>query len=115
MITLEKEGSYKLIETKRNTKILYLDDASFAWVEPVEIGEILVASHVPHKIDCVLATGTYRLFSVEDEPHLSDEPHLELQVGSNAWQGYLLPTGLPDDAKKRSRIIPTKDTLYDKF
>lgn len=114
MVTLKQEGAYRLIETKRNTKILYLDDTQFAWVEPVDIGEILITSHVAHKADCILAVGKYRLFGVDDEPRLSDNPHLELEVGKDLWQGYLLPTGLPNDTKKRSRIIPTRETISDK-
>ena len=111
MITLAKEGSYRLIETKHNTKILYLDSRQFAWVEPVDIGEILVTSHVAHTVDCILALGDYRLYTVKDEPSLSDNPHLELSVGRGTWQGYLLPTGLPDNEKKRSRIIPTHEII----
>jgi hypothetical protein len=111
MITLRKTGSYKLIETKQNTKILYLDNQTFAWIEPPTIGEILVSSHKVHKSDCVLSMGHYHIYDVMSEPYLSDQPHLELEVGPNAWQGYLLPTGLPDGTKKRARIIPTHEII----
>ena len=111
MISLQKSGSYSLIETKHNTKVLYLDGAIFAWIEPPDIGEILVTSHKIHKTDCVLSIGDYRLYDVEDEPHLSDQIHLELEVGRNRWQGYLLLSGLPDSNKKRGRIIPTKEVI----
>lgn len=111
MITLQQSGEHKLIETKNNTKVLYLDDAAYAWVEPPTIGEILVTTHQPHKADCVLSIGDYRLFTVQDEPDLSDNMHLELEVGRNTWQGYLLLTGLPTDDKKRARIIPTTEII----
>lgn len=111
MITVEKEGTYKLIETKSNTKILYLDRESFAWVEPRNFGEMLVVTHTPHRTDCDLSMGRYNLYSVEDEPYLTDLQHLELEYGKKAWQGYLLPTGLPTDNKKRSRIIPTTQII----
>lgn len=111
MITLQQSGEHKLIETKNNTKVLYLDDAAYAWVEPPTIGEILVTTHQPHKADCVLSIGDYRLFTVQDEPDLSDNIHLELEVGRNTWQGYLLLTGLPTDGKKRVRIIPTTEII----
>lgn len=111
MISLRRSGKYKLIETKHNTKVLYLDDEAYAWVEPREIGEILVASHKAHVTDCVLAVGEFRLYDVEDEPDLSDQLHLELQVGTTTWQGYLLLTGLPDARKFRSRIIPTREII----
>jgi hypothetical protein len=111
MITVLQNGSYKLIETKGHVKILMLDDKTYAWIVAKGIGEILVTSHSPHKADHILATGIYRLYDVEDEPHLSDQLHLELVVGENLWQGYLLLTGLPDDKKKRARIIPTTEVI----
>lgn len=111
MITLLQNGEHKLIETKKNTKVLYLDDATYAWVEPTAIGEILVSSHATHKADCVLSVGDYYLFDITDEPELSDNMHLELEVGRNVWQGYLLLTGLPTDSKKRVRIIPTTEVI----
>ncbi len=111
MITLIGVGKYKLIETKASVKILYLDHETFAWVEPREIGQILVTSHAPHKADHALAMGSYSMYDVNDEPYLTDLLHLELEYGHLAWQGYLLPTGLPDDKKKRSRIIPTNQII----
>jgi hypothetical protein len=111
MITLLKTGLYKLIETKHQTKILYLDGNIYAWVETTGIGEILVTSHKVHKTDCVLSTGHYLLYDVENEPHLTDQIHLELEVGKDYWQGYLLLTGLPGEEKKRVRIIPTNEII----
>ncbi len=111
MIRTIRSGFYKLVETKNNTKILYLDNDAFAWVEPKIIGEILVITHNIHKTDCILAIGHYHLHEVIDEPNLSDQVHLELEVGRGSWQGYLLLTGLPNDSKKRGRIIPTHEII----
>lgn len=111
MIGIRKNGTYKLVETKRHTKILHLDGDAYAWVEPVNIGEILVTTHIVHKTDCVLSIGRYHLYTVEHVPNLVDTTHLELEVGASRWQGYLLPTGLPDDRKTRSRIIPTHEII----
>ncbi len=111
MIRLKTKGFYKLIETKLHTKVLYLGRDVYAWVEPPSIGEMLVVSHSPHKTDCVLSLGEYRLYDVDDEPKLSDLQHLELEVGRGAWQSYLLLTGLPTDDKKRARIIPTVEFI----
>lgn len=112
MIKLTQEGRYRLIETKGQTKILILDEKStFAWVNAAEIGEILVASHKTHKTDNILAIGRYRLYSVKNEAKLTDLFHLELHVGNGTWQGYLLPTGLPTEKKKRNRIIPTDEII----
>lgn len=107
-----KTGTYSLIETKDQTKILVLDrKTTFAWVNVKEIGEILVTSHKTHKADTILAMGKYRLYDVENEPKLSDQLHLELSVGEGLWQGYLLPTGLPKGKKIRNRIIPTLEVI----
>lgn len=111
MITTLRTGFYKLIETKHNTKILYLDNDVFAWVEPKNIGEILVVSHKIHRTDCILSMGHYHMYDVINEPSLSDQVHLELEAGRNVWQGYLLMSGLPDSHKKRGRIIPTMETI----
>lgn len=112
MIKVVKTGSYKLIETKDQTKILLLDRKdTFAWINIKKFGEILVTSHKTHKADTILTVGKYRLYNVENVPKLSDQMHLELSVGEGLWQGYLLPTGLPVDKKKRSRIIPTNEVI----
>lgn len=111
MIILRRSGVYKLIETRHQTKILYLDRKAYAWIQPQYIGEILVASHKPHKTDCILSIGDYCIYDVADEPSLSDLQHLELDVGCSEWQGYLLPTGLPRTDKKRVRIIPTHEII----
>lgn len=115
MIQLLSQGTYKLIETHSQTKILTLDDEdkkqTFAWINAADIGEILVVSHKKHKTDHILAIGRYRLYEVEKEPDLTDLQHLELYVGANTWQGYLLTSGLPTDEKKRNRIIPTEEII----
>jgi len=111
MITLSRSGTYQLFETKHYHKILSLDDVVYAWVEAKSIGELLVMTHRAHKTDCLLATGDYHLYSVDEEPRLSDQLHLELEVGRGQWQGYLLLSGLPDDQKKRGRIIPTSEII----
>ncbi|MEK7594324.1 MAG: hypothetical protein AAB436_01645 [Patescibacteria group bacterium] len=111
MIRLKGHGSYRLIETTHHAKILYLGSKVYAWVEPPSIGEMLVVSHNPHKTDCVLSIGEYRLYDVDDEPQLSDLQHLELEVGGTTWQSYLLLTGLPTDSKKRARIVPTSESI----
>ncbi len=111
MTTVLPKGVYKLVESKAHNQILMLDQDTFVWIAAKGIGEILVASHKLHKTDHILATGVYRLYNVEDEPKLSDQVHLELNVGNHVWQGYLLPTGLPTATKKRARIIPTTEVI----
>lgn len=112
MIKLINQGNYKLVETIKQTKILSLGGTNtFAWVNAKNIGEILVTTHKKHPFDTVLSTGKYRIYEVKDEPKINDTVHLELNVGDGFWQGYLLPTGLPDEEKIRNRIVPTKETI----
>lgn len=112
MIKVLQEGTYTLIETKKQTKMLTLDKKqTFAWVTALDIGEILVASRNAHKAYCILSIGRYRMYEVKDDIHFIDLVHLELLVGNGVWQGYLLPTGLPTIEKKRNRIIPTDETI----
>lgn len=111
MITKVKKGKYEIVETKYRTKVLYLDSQAFAWIRPQKIGEILVSSHHIQDSDVKVSKGDYVLYDVEDEDTLTDLQHLELEYGQGVWQGYLLPTGLPNDKKKRSRIIPTSQVI----
>jgi hypothetical protein len=111
MITLLRDGSYKLIETATHTKVLYLNNDIYAWTLLKEIGEILVHSHRVHRADRTVAMGHFNLYDVSEEPALSDLQHLELEISRGAWQGYLLLTGLPDVHKKRARIVATKEII----
>lgn len=116
MITLISYGDYSLVETKNQTKLLVLDNSRiFAWINASGIGEILVTSHTLHKKDTILAIGKYRMYDVRGEDDLTDLIHLELLVGSGKWQGYLLPTGLPNEEKKKNRIIPTDEIITRSF
>lgn len=110
MIKKITSGSYSLTETFDRTKILTLDDAKYAWINAHEIGDILVATKRKFSPLQVVAQGNYRLYDVKNEPDLTDLEHLELFVGDGKWQGYLLPTGLPN-GRVRKRIVATKETI----
>jgi hypothetical protein len=112
MITTVETGTYTLVQTTRHTKMLRLDDDTFIWLHTKTAGGILMASAAAHDADFTLSTGHYYLYHTEEEePHLTDSWHLELEFGENTWQGYLLPTGLPDDKKTRKRILPTNQII----
>lgn len=114
MIELVKEGSYELIDTDFKNKILILDGQSYAWIVAEGIGEILVLSEKEHEADATMATGKYQLYDIKNEPEFVDLPHLQLEVGSDKWQAYLLPNGLPGKKEKRHRIIPTEEIIKEK-
>ena len=111
MITQTRDGTYKLLQTQGKITMLSLDDEMFTWLEVEGIGEVLVAASKTHYAETVLSEGQYRLYDVDDEPNLSDQQHLELEAEHGKWKGYLLPTGLPEGKKIRSRIIPTKELI----
>lgn len=112
MIKIVKLGDYRMIETKRNTKLLILDEKkSYAWINVKDIGEILVSTQKHFATDAVLASGKYRVYTVKNEEDFTDLMHLELYVGNAFWQGYLLPTGFPTQRSKRHRIIPTSEII----
>jgi hypothetical protein len=112
MITLIKTGFYRLIATRHDTKILYLNDQPFVWIGIKHIGEVLALSHYhPQITDYSLAEGRYRIYGVEGESRLADLQHLELEYGKKLWQGYLLLTGLPTKEKRRVRIVPSNQII----
>ncbi len=111
MIVVVDSGTYTLAETKHGTKLLRLDDSTYAWIVAPRIGSLLIRSSLPHIEKDVLSRGAYRIYSVTDEPHFSDQLHLEVEVGYDTWQGYLLPTGLPDARDTRKLLIPTHEVI----
>lgn len=113
MVTLLAKGPYRLIETRNRVHILYLSEASYAWIKPAGKAEILVTTRRHHFTDSLLATGEYRLYEVRYRHTLSNCLHLELQTGAGQWQGYLLPNGLPNDEWKRRLIVPTRELISD--
>lgn len=114
MITLRETGLYRLTETPHRMKLLSLSRHGKFILTGIEgIGDILAVTRRPHRVHAVLSAGEYRIYSVDDEPKLSDQLHMELEIGRGQWQGYLLPTGLPEGEKLRSRIIPTTERVTD--
>jgi hypothetical protein len=112
MIKLLQSGDYQLIETLEKDKILIFDKKqTFVWLSADEAGGMLVAAHTTQSNDHFLSLGTYRIYQVEHEPHLTDALHMELLVGEGVWQGYLLSIGLPDTQRSTSRFIPTKELI----
>lgn len=112
MIRLIQQGEYELIESKSHTTLLVLDNRKvYAWIHAKAIGEILVTAKTEHTFGHLLAIGNYRVYKIDDDLQFSDQVHLELSVGRDRWQGYLLPKGLPTKEKKRNRIIPTKEIV----
>ncbi len=112
MIKTIDRGIYTLVATKDKKRILYLKDQGYLWIYAKGIGDLFSFSRHAHATEYILAKGAYRIFNVNDEPMYVDLEHLELQVGMNVWQGYLLLTGLPTARKVRCRIVPTTEVIY---
>lgn len=111
MVRVLKSGKYKLIETRQQVKILYLDEVPYVWLFIPEIGHVLEFTYRLHVTDHKLAAGNYRLYDVKNDRRFSQHKHLELFVGEGQCQGYLLLTDLPTEKKRRSRIIATKELI----
>lgn len=111
MIRLIEKGAYSLTGTRHGARLLYLQKHTYAWIVAPRIGALLIHSTVAHARHEALSAGSYRLYKVANEPHSSDQMHLELEFGDGKWQGYLLPAGLPDRRHIRRRIIPTRETI----
>lgn len=111
MIKLIEKGSYRIVVDGGMQRILYLGDRTYLWSHAKGIGELLSFSKRSHRTLYLLAIGKYRIYTVKDEPKYVDLRHLELLVGPRTWQGFLLLTGLPNEKKIRSRIVPTKEII----
>lgn len=111
MIQLVEKGTYLLTGTRHGARLLHLQKRVYAWIVAPRIGALLVYSKTPHIQREILNAGAYRLYDVTNEPYLSDQLHLELELANGTWQGYLLPTGLPDRQHIRRRVIPTREVI----
>lgn len=111
MIKLLENGTYRLVYTKDDHKILYLGEQGYYWGYADNIGELLTFVKKTHKTSYTLAEGKYKIYAVKDEPKLVDLRHLQLSISSKKWQGYLLLTGLPTKTKIRSKIVPTDEII----
>lgn len=107
MIKVLKEGRYKLVETKKHAKVIYLDGEPYVWFYVPKVGHILETKKGHHKTDYTLVVGRYRLYDVKGSPRYTENKHLELFVGNGLWQGYILPAGL----KHKRIIIPTNEII----
>lgn len=109
MIRVVSRGNYRLVETKDFTKVfLFSNRQAFTWL-PAQ-GMIEMYYEKNPSLMSTLARGTYYIYETKNE---NDPPILQLEVyiGKRAWQGYMLPAGLPTMKEMRKRIIPTKDVI----
>jgi len=111
MVSIMRQGSYKLTESRLQIKALYLDSSSYAMLFIDALGEMIATAREPKPSDYTLSAGHYRLYDIVDEPDMSEGLHLELEVGDDIWQGYLLPNGLPDKGSIRGCLLPTHELV----
>jgi hypothetical protein len=90
MIKLIKQGGYKLVMQSDNDKTLVLGKQGYHWTLAKGIGEILTFCKSIHKESYTITTGKFKLYQVKNEEKLVDLQHLELSIGDEKWQGYLL-------------------------
>lgn len=112
MLQVTGSGTYKLIETKDNIKILFIDDKNaYSWKNANCSGDLVYLKLDTDKICCFLSVGNWRLYEIKDEPGLTNGNHFELNVGKGKWQGYLLPKGFPTPLNKRAHISQTSEII----
>jgi hypothetical protein len=111
MFSIERQGSYKLTESRLQIKALYLDKTSYAMLFIDSLGEMISTARTPKPTDYTLSIGRYRVYNVQDEPDMTEGLHLELEVGDDIWQGYLLPNGLPGKNSIRGCLLPTRELI----
>lgn len=113
MIKVVLCGKYRLVETVEHLKVLYLDDAVYLWQYEPGTGDVLVLIGYQYPAGYTLACGNYRVYEVTDEPRFSGHIHLELYLGDQHWQGYVLEAGLPPK-HSQSFIAPTAEVITKK-
>jgi hypothetical protein len=111
MIRRTENGIFELTETSHGTKILALSKELYVWIVAPGIGSLLIYTDYEQEASEILSKGQYNIYRVSDEPELSDQLHLELEFTPDEWQGYILPTGLPDEEDTRKRLIATQQTI----
>lgn len=113
MITLLTKGTYTLLGTKDNSKILSFDknERVYSWIVYDNTGELkhIVYKHFDNEY--LISVGKYRMYEVKDEINFSDAIHLEFLVGDGVWQGHLLREGLPNGNENHYTIAPTKELI----
>jgi hypothetical protein len=111
MVRIIQTGTYRLYATGTKTNILDLDGRLYSWSKLGDAPDSLRITHRSSSVQQILATGSYRLYEVEDEPRFSPSQHLELNVGPKLWQGYLLAVGLPVHPNTQTPIAVTSQTI----
>ncbi len=111
MITLRHSGPYELAEAQHGTKLLYLDNTNYAWMDPLPTVSLLILTHYQQTPHTILKMGTYRLYTVINESGLVNTMHLELGGDNDAWNGYLLPENLPTVGHFSCRIVATNEVI----
>lgn len=112
MIKLLESGTYKLVETENNLKVLMLDDKNiFLWKNFGCSGNLEYTRLDPAQICCMLSVNNYRLYQVKNESGFTKGLHLELYAGKKRWQSYLLKKGLPTAKNQKMPISKIEEII----
>lgn len=109
MTRLLKSGFYALGTSRHNTKILYLDNSCFIWLNEPSLGSILLTSERRPDLYMIVCEGRYHLKDPEQSDEKSPMQFLELEIAPKDWQSFSLISGLPNGHMKRSRIRTNND------
>ena len=112
MIIVLQLGKYTLEETGNDQKVLTLDNKNaFLWTNTKQGVNLEFIKLKSIDTCCLHAFGTYRLYSVKDEPDLTSGLHISFHAGRGIWRGFLLPKGFPNKNDKKKKIQITNETI----
>jgi hypothetical protein len=110
MITVIKRGKYQLCEIGNKKTLLCLGSVKrFLW--ETSFLKFFDSSNSTIENKKVKSQGKFFLYDVQNEPKFTSSQHLEMLVEKNAWQGYLLPQGLPNKNTISKNIFPVQELI----
>lgn len=113
MIRLIQWGRYRLAIIAEGNTIISVDNAVYSLFPDSKTLEIFdtPVSRIGTESAISLHHGEYRMYDVYDELQLAETIHLELEDEDGYVMSYLLPRGLPDQARRRVRQITTTQQI----
>lgn len=105
-INVKRKGSYELVQTDEDYKILVLDGKeSYDWLEYPH-GEYLALSTAGYQRENTVAQGDYVVMSARHESGWeNDVDYLGLNEDGERYHMYKIPFGLPTDERQKKRLL----------
>ncbi len=101
---LEHHGIYELFLTSRGSQILNLNNRDYFTVVKGQKGEILVGTGTDHEKGRTVKRGRFYLAYYDNDPELSNLPHLYLEEG-NKFREWILPNDKPTEIDYQKKPV----------